>query len=110
VSLLAERARMLREWRKWILKVVDAIRQLYPDAEVYVVGSVAEGNYTAASDLDLLIATSNPPRTPREEAEAKTRIEELANLPIHHPLEIHFTDRREKEKWLRRSRKTIRLA
>jgi predicted nucleotidyltransferase len=110
VSLLAERARMLREWRKWIPRVVDVIKQLYPDAEIYIVGSVAEDNYIATSDLDLLIVTNNPPRTPREEAEAKTKIEELANLPIHHPLEIHFTDRREKEKWLKRSRKTIRLA
>ncbi|BEP16703.1 hypothetical protein PYJP_00550 [Pyrofollis japonicus] len=66
-------------------------------AEVYVIGSVAEDNYIAASDLDLLIVTNSPPQTPREEAEAKTRIEELANLPIHHPLEIHFAGRIEKE-------------
>jgi predicted nucleotidyltransferase len=110
VSLLVERARMLREWRKWIPRVIDAIKQLYPDAEVYVIGSVAEDNYIAASDLDLLIVTNSPPQTPREEAEAKTRIEELANLLIHHPLEIHFAGRVEKEKWLKSSRKAIRLA
>ncbi len=110
MSLIVERARMLREWRKWVPRVVEAIKQLYPDAEIYVIGSVAEGTYTGASDLDLLVVTKNPPRTPREEAEAKTRIEDLASLPIYHPLEIHFASQEEKQKWLKWSRKTIKLA
>ncbi|RUM47753.1 MAG: DNA polymerase subunit beta [Hyperthermus sp.] len=110
MSLLAERARMLREWREWIQGVVEAIKQLYPDAEIYVIGSIAEGNYTASSDLDLLVATSKPPQTPREEAETKTRIEELANLPVHHPLEIHFVYKERKETWLKHSKNAIRLA
>ncbi len=110
MGAVVERARMLREWRRWIGRVVEAVKTLYPDAEVYVIGSVAEGTYTGASDLDLLVVTDAAPRTPKEEAEAKVRIEELAGLPFYHPLEIHFATRRERERWLARSRKYIRLA
>lgn len=56
------RAEMARRWREWVPRVVRAIKKLYPDAEVYLIGSVAEGLYTGASDVDLLVATSNPRR------------------------------------------------
>jgi predicted nucleotidyltransferase len=52
---------------------------------------VARGEATGLSDVDILIVVENPPVTLREQAQAKTRLEEEAELPDHNPLDLHFT-------------------
>lgn len=103
------RAEMLRNWKAWISKVVNVIKELLPDAEIYVIGSVAEGNAIGLSDLDLLVVSNNIPLKPKETAQLKALIEEKAKLPLYHPLEIHLAKPKESKKYLKRSRKFIKL-
>lgn len=109
-DVIALRARMLRSWREWIGRVVGAVKELLPDAEVYVIGSVAEGSAVGSSDLDLLVVSRAAPSRPREVAELKALIEEKAGLPLYHPLELHLVRPEEAERYLRRCRRPIKLA
>ncbi len=104
MRLVAERARMVREWRSWILRVAKAIREIWPEAEAYLVGSVARGEAIGSSDVDLLVVLDNPPETPREQAQARVLIEEKAGLPDYNPLDLHFTSRSMRDEWLRRAK------
>ncbi len=110
MNSLTKRARMLREWRSWIPQVVKVIKKLLPDAEVYVIGSVAEGRAIAASDLDLLVVSQKVPDMARERARLIATIEERAELPLYHPIEFHLVKPAEKGSYLQKSKKYIRLA
>jgi len=63
-KILAERARMVREWRRWVPRVVRAVKELWPEAEVYLVGSTARGESIGSSDVDLLVVLESPPPLP----------------------------------------------
>ncbi len=57
----------LREgWRSAAEIVARVAKRLHPNAKVYVVGSVAEGTFTATSDLDIVILLPHDPSPPRE--------------------------------------------
>lgn len=107
---LAERARMVREWRSWVPRVVKVIKDLWPDAEIYVIGSVARGEAIGSSDVDLLVVLENPPKTARDRAMARVLVEERAELPEYNPLNIHFISQEEKSVWLGRAKQYIRIA
>jgi len=109
-SIMKLRAEMLRSWRSWIGGVARAVKKLLPDAEIYIIGSIAEGKATAASDLDLLIVSNSIPRSSRKLAELKVAIEDEAKLPVHHPVEFHFTTPEEAQQYLKRSRALIKLS
>ena len=108
--VIEERARLVRRFEEWLPRVAEAIKALWPDSEVYLVGSLARGDYTGASDVDILIVTSSPPRGPRQEAEAKVRIEEAAGVEDYSLLDLHFVEPSEKERTLRRFETYRRLA
>lgn len=109
MDVMVLRAKMVREWNKWIWRVIDVIRELVPDAKVYLIGSVARGEAIGSSDVDLLVVSEHAPESPREQARLKTLIEERAGLPLYHPLEIHFTKPLSASLYLRRSGKYLRL-
>ena len=109
MDVLFERAKMLNEWRLWINEVAEAVRRIVPDAEVYVIGSVARGDAVASSDLDLLIISDGIPESVRERAELIARIEEEAKLPLHHPIEFHLIPTKERSNYLREGSARIRL-
>jgi len=104
------RAKMLFKWRSWIDKVVQAVKKLLPDAEVYIIGSIARGEAIASSDLDLLIVSMKIPKKALERGKLIATIEEEAKLPLYHPVEFHFITPEEKNKYLKRSIKYIKLA
>jgi len=108
-DVLSLRAEMIKNWKNWIWKVIDVIKKYLPDAEIHIIGSVAEDKYTAASDLDLLIISRNIPDKLSEIANLKTMIENDANLPIYHPIEFHFTKPEVGRLYLQRCRKFIKL-
>ncbi len=97
------RARMLREWREWVRRIARVARELIPDAEVYVIGSIIRGDYTGGSDVDVLIVSPNAPKTLLSRAKVKVLIEERLNLPHYHPFEIHVLRPEEAEAYLRRA-------
>lgn len=99
-DVITMRARMLRSWREWIGRMAGAVKELLPDAEVYVIGSVAEGSAVGSSGLDLPTVSRAVPSRPRE----------AAGLPLYHPLELHLVRPEEAERYLRRCRRPIKLA
>lgn len=62
--------------------------------EVYVFGSFAEGIATGGSDVDVLIVAKGLPNF-RERGEKIAKIEEIANLPLYHPFQIHLATKEE---------------
>ncbi|MGB9728095.1 MAG: nucleotidyltransferase domain-containing protein [Nitrososphaeria archaeon] len=98
IDTLIERAKMVREWRKYIPKLVKAIEEKVPDAKIYVFGSAVKGEAVAGSDIDILIVSKSFPESNIRRAEIKVEIEKLAGLPYYHPFEFHLADESE-QKW-----------
>jgi len=98
---------MLREWRAWARRIAGAARELLPDAEVYVTGSVVRGDYVAGSDVDILIVSPSVPDEARERARVKVMIEERLDLPYYHPFEMHLVKPEEAEAYLRRAGRDV---
>lgn len=48
----------MRNYREVAKKVGSIVERFDPEARVYVFGSVVRGNYTAASDIDILVVTT----------------------------------------------------
>jgi len=45
------RQRVFRELDSWLRKIAKVVKEMDPEAEVYLFGSVAEGRYTFSSDI-----------------------------------------------------------
>lgn len=56
---LSRRLSVLREWKNLAERVARIIKELIPNAEVYVFGSIVAGRITGSSDLDILIVIPN---------------------------------------------------
>ena len=97
------RAEMLKEWEKWAHEIANAVKELISEAEVYVIGSVARGDYVAGSDVDVLVISRRVPEKLSERGRIKVLIEERLNLPYYHPFEIHLVRPEEVESYLRRT-------
>ena len=94
-DILYERAEMVRRWRGYVERIAEAACRVFPDASVYVFGSVARGEAVGGSDVDILIISSSVPGRARQRTEKKIKIEELAKLPSYHPFEIHLATEEE---------------
>lgn len=101
------RAETLKEWRALAERVAEAARRILPESEVYVMGSVVRGDYTGGSDIDILITSDKIPEGLLKRAEIKSSLEEEANLPSAHKIEIHLTRRSEAQNYIRRAGRHI---
>lgn len=88
---------MLKEWRDWSRKVAEAAVETIGKVEVYVFGSVARGEATGGSDIDLLVVAQRLPASTMERARLRLKIEEEADLPKYHPFEIHLVTHEESQ-------------
>jgi len=103
MDLAKKRASMLNDWKSFLPSIAEAIREVLPDARIYVFGSAARGDITGASDVDILVISSRIPKRALERAKIKVRIEEIANLPYYHPFEFHLVTREESRAFMRRA-------
>jgi len=103
------------ERRRWYFenldKVVDAMRsvldEFFSEYEIYLFGSVAEGDYTMASDIDILVVSREAPRQVSKRSEVVSRIYSAIGLDA--PVEVHLVDP-EGFQWYRRfMRRCVRL-
>lgn len=97
---MLERRRILEDWRRVVEELARIVRRVYPEARVYVTGSVARGEWIAASDLDVVIVLPREP-SPREAAEVISLVWERLGLPPSHPLEIHVVGPKSFERYKR---------
>jgi len=105
-----EMVKLAREWRHWSRRIAEAAREVLGDCEVYVFGSVAEGEEVGGSDVDILIVSSRVPDKQRRVWELKARIEERAGLPPYHPYELHLVNEEEAKWYFKHVRKLVRIA
>lgn len=98
------RLKMVKEWRVWVERIARVAKELIPDVEVYVIGSIVRGDYVGGSDVDVLIVSRSIPEKPFERARIKVLIEERLNLPYYHPFELHLLRPREAELYLKKAR------
>ena len=101
-----EYSEIVENWRYWAKRVKDVIKKYLSDAKVYVFGSVVEGRYTGASDIDILIVSKDAPRSRRDRIKLQLLIEDALglNFPRPNPLELHIVTPEEAEWYFKRLR------
>lgn len=84
---------LLREWRSVVRSILQAVEGLYPEAEVYLIGGVAENRTTVNSDVDIAIVFKSS-LSKNSRISILTRIWESIEdaVPMYYPLEIHVLD------------------
>ncbi len=100
MALAPERLELLLQWKEIVPKIVEILKELLPDAEIYL-GSVARDDYDAWSDVDILVVT-NKKLSKEERIEVMTGLwEEMERrgLPWHFPWELHFAVKGEETKY-----------
>ena len=87
---------LLREWRSIVHNVARIVKQLYPEAEIYLIGGVAENRITVYSDIDIAVIFKTELNRDKR-IDVLTRIwESIDNvIPMYYPLEIHILDIKE---------------
>ena len=84
---------------EYLKKIVETVRKIDSNAELYLFGSVAEGKHLISSDIDILVVSDlHPGRI----------IAELWSAGIGDPFEIHVITRSMLETYKRRA-KLIKL-
>jgi predicted nucleotidyltransferase len=93
----------LRRWREYAESIARAARDILGEAvEVYVIGGVAEGRTTVLSDIDILIVADMLPRDrKRLYGEILERAIDVYGLPWDAPVELHITDKKRAEEYLK---------
>jgi hypothetical protein len=91
------RYKELLNWRLYLPSLLEAVRKILPEAEVYVFGSVLRGELTANSDIDVLIVSKSS--LGRQRFKIATAIEEQLEAPTI--FEFHFASKEEVD-WYRR--------
>jgi len=76
-----KRREVFENLSEYLAKIKKVVKNIDPQAEIYLFGSVAEGNYILSSDIDILIITDKP----REKI-----VTELWKNGISDPFEIHI--------------------
>ena len=98
LETMLERSRLLRNWRQLARAVAKAVKELYPNARVYLAGSVARGEWIAASDIDIVVVLDHEPCM-REAAQVIEHAWKKLDLPLNHPIEIHVIGPNSLEKY-----------
>jgi len=108
---MIEMLRELSKWRKVAKMVAEAAEEVLGSVEVYVVGGVAEGRFTAASGLDVLILARNVPPTSKKlwiAAEIRERAIHKG-APLYYPLNLHIYNKQDFDSLKKYYKKMIRI-
>jgi len=102
----------LRNWRRAVNAVAEALDDLEVDAELYVIGGAAENRLTVLSDIDLLLCVKE---TYERSGLGRLRRRLLAlamdkyGLPLDYPIELHIMTIGECREQLNRLGEVIKL-
>ncbi len=98
IDIFIERARIIKKWKEYMPMIAKVIKNLLPDSQIYIFGSVIKEEAVGGSDIDILIISNLIPKNNLERAKIKVKIEQLCNLPLFHPFEFHLVNE-EEAKW-----------
>ena len=85
---------LISNYLEVVKKIKEIVRRLDPHARVYVFGSVVKGEYTGASDIDVLVIIS------KKDLKYKIMVE--AYKCTEAPIELHVVTEEEFRNWYRR--------
>jgi len=97
-----ERFKALLKWRDRLPELLEAVRSVLPDAEVYVFGSALRNELTANSDVDILVVSDKA--TGSQCHKLAVAIEEKLRNPFI--FKIHLTSK-EKLSWYKKHAKEL---
>jgi len=89
---------MIKNHKKYLKIINKNIKLALKDAQIYLFGSILEGNLVAASDIDILII-ADVPKKHLKRAEIIANIEEKSGLPLSHPFEFQLLTQEEFDTW-----------
>ncbi len=91
---------MIKNYKKHLKKIESSTKTILNNSQIFLFGSVIEGNLVAGSDIDILII-ANIPKKHLKRAELIAKIEEDAGLPLSHPFEFHLLTQEEVNTWIK---------
>lgn len=91
---------MIKNHKKYLKKIESSIKTILKDPQIFLFGSIIDGNLVAGSDIDILII-ANVPKKHLKRAEIIAEIEENAGLPLSHPFEFHLLTQEEVNIWIK---------
>jgi len=92
------RLEMLFNFRKYLPIMVESVKSVLNDPEIYLFGSAFEGKLVGGSDIDIAIVGDIPKRQ-IERAAIIAKIDEKANFPLNHPFEYLLLSKEEYHRW-----------
>lgn len=101
----------LKRWGEYAEKVGKAVRDIVPDAKVYVIGGVAEGRTTIYSDIDILVILKKVDLSARKRllVDILERAMDVYGLPWDAPVELHVVSEGEAGEYLKHSKNAVRI-
>ena len=100
LDLMAKTKEMIKNHKEYLRIINKNIKLVIEDPQIYLFGSILEGNLVAASDIDILII-ADIPKKHLKRAEIIANIEEKSELPLSHPFEFHLLTQGEFDKWIK---------
>ena len=100
LEIMIKTNNMIKNYKKYLKKIESSIKTFLKDSQVFLFGSIIEGNLVAGSDIDILII-ANIPKKHLKRAELIAKIEENAGLPLSHPFEFHLLTQEELNTWIK---------
>jgi len=98
IEPVKKRREILKNFREYLPKIKSAVKDVIGDVEIYVFGSILEGEFVGGSDVDIMIVADV--ESNRKRAEVLAEIEERIGLPLSHPFEFHLLTKDEFDKWI----------
>ncbi len=97
LDLAWERSKILRDWRRWAVKLRKAAEKVLSGnlSGTYIFGSAVKNRLVASSDIDVLIVARDLPKSLIKRSEVKEEIVRESGLPLIHPFEIHLVNEEE---------------
>jgi hypothetical protein len=92
---------VLEGWRLYVERLCQRAGELLGEVRVVVFGSVARGDWSADSDIDVLVISPNAPEDPWERAEVAAALREAAGEAAA-LLELHIVRPEQYLGWYRR--------
>ncbi len=98
LDLMIKTKEMIKNHKKYLKTINKNIKLVLTESQIYLFGSIIEGNLVAASDIDILII-AEVPKSHLKRAEIIANIEEKSGLPLSHPFEFHLLTQEEFDTW-----------
>ena len=99
LDLMIKTKEMIKNHKKYLKIISKNVNLALNNPQIYLFGSILEGNLVAASDIDILVI-ANILKSHLKRAEIIANIEETSGLPLSHPFEFHLLTQEEFDTWI----------